>query len=101
MKNSFFKGGIPISVSLEENLEAENIQPKITQDKKRLLIISMLAVVVATCISFIAKLLVYLINFCTNLSFYGRISIAHASPAHNSLGLFVIVIPAIGGIVIG
>ena len=42
-----------------------------------------------------------LIGFITNLSFYGRISSDFSSPAENHLGAWVIVIPALGGIVVG
>jgi chloride channel protein, CIC family len=92
---------IPVSVSLDPTLEAEHIQPKTAQNKKRLLTISCLAILIAACISLIAKLLVYLINLITNISFHGNFSIAHSSPADNALGIWVIVVPAIGGIVVG
>lgn len=92
---------IPISISLEAALAAEQIKPKTNQNKKRLLTISALAVLVAIFISFIAKFLVYLINLITNISFYGSFAISSSGPAGNHLGLWVIVIPAIGGIVVG
>jgi H+/Cl- antiporter ClcA len=92
---------IPISISLSPTLEAENIKPAVTQNRKRLLFISAMAVLVAIVISLLAKVLVYLINFITNVSFYGSFSIAESSPEHNTLGLWVILIPAIGGIVVG
>lgn len=42
MSKSIIPGrGIPVSISLDPTLEAENIQPKIAQDKKRLLTIKM------------------------------------------------------------
>jgi H+/Cl- antiporter ClcA len=37
----------------------------------------------------------------TNLSFYGRFSFSFISPAHNHLGVFVILIPVIGGLIVG
>lgn len=93
--------GIPISVSLSSTLEAENIQTKSTDNKKRLIVISSLAVLIAVSISFIAKLLVYLINLITNISFHGNFSIAEASPVGNSLGIWVILIPILGGVIVG
>jgi len=92
---------IPISVSLNSTLEAEDIQTKPTDDKKRLLVISLLAVLIASAISFIAKFLVYLISLITNISFHGKFSIGEASPVGNSLGIWVILIPVVGGIVVG
>lgn len=95
------RAGIPLSVSLQPTLKAENIQAKTSNNKKRLLYISFLAVVIATAISFIAKLLVYLIGFITNISFYGSFSVAENNPAQNTLGWWVVVIPAAGGLLIG
>ncbi|RZJ36227.1 MAG: chloride channel protein [Flavobacterium sp.] len=92
---------IPISVSLSPTLEAENIKPKSTQNKKRLLYISSLAILLAAVISVIAKLLIYLINLITNISFHGSFSIADGSPADNTMGLWVILVPAIGGAIVG
>lgn len=92
---------IPVSLSLDPTLEAEEIIPAPSQNKKRLLIISFLAVLIAAAVSFIAKLLVYLIDLITNISFYGSFSFSHASPAGNALGLWVILVPVAGAIVIG
>lgn len=92
---------IPISTSLDSTLEAENIRSTPSNDKKRLLLISSLAILVAVAISFIAKFLVYLINFITNISFHGQFSIAEASPEGSTLGLWIIFIPVLGGLVVG
>ncbi len=100
-KKNLLNSGIPISISLNPTLEAENIRPQITQNKKRLFTIASLAVIIAICISFIAKFLVYLIYLITHLSFYGKVSVSHVTPAENGLGLWVILIPAIGGIIVG
>ena len=100
-KKSILKDKIPISIALNPTLEAENIKPQTTQNKQRLLIIAALAVIIAICISFIAKLLINLIYFITHLSFFGDVSISHITPAENSLGLWVIVIPAVGGVIVG
>jgi chloride channel protein, CIC family len=92
---------IPVAISLNPALEAENIKPKIPQNKKRLLTVSLLAVAVAICISFIAKFLVYLISIITSISFHGKFNVSDSSPANNSLGLWVIIIPVIGGSIVG
>jgi CIC family chloride channel protein len=93
--------GIPISISLNPALEAENFQPRKSENKRRLLIISCIAFGVAIVVSFIARLLVNLIDLLTNISFYGNFSFLHTSPATNSLGVFVIIVPAIGGLIVG
>jgi CIC family chloride channel protein len=93
--------GIPISVSLDPTFESETVRPHKTHGKKRLVSISALAIIIGALVSVIAKLLVYLIDLVTNISFYGRFSIVHSSPATNHLGVFVIFIPAIGGVIVG
>ncbi|HSV11954.1 MAG TPA: chloride channel protein [Hanamia sp.] len=101
IRKNIFNNGIPISVSLKPTLEAENIRPQFTQNKKRLFTIAAMAVLVAITISLVAKFLIYLIYFITNVSFYGKFSIAHVTPAENTLGWWVILIPAIGGFIVG
>src|ERR1700691_3745221 len=49
----------------------------------------------------VAQGLLELINLFTNLFFYGKFSFAITSPAHNHLGLWVILIPPIGGLLVG
>ncbi len=93
--------GIPVSISLKPTLEREGFRNKKNYNKKRLLKISVLAVLIAVCISFIAKFLVYLIDLFTNIAFYGSFSIDPSSPANNTYGLWVIFIPVIGGLIVG
>jgi CIC family chloride channel protein len=49
----------------------------------------------------VAEGLLELIYFFTNLFFYGKFSFRISDPAFNHLGLWVILIPAIGGLVVG
>jgi len=49
----------------------------------------------------VAQGLLELIYLFTNIFFYGKFSFANISPAHNHLGLWVILIPPIGGLVVG
>jgi len=70
-------------------------------DKKRFLVISLVAVITGALVSLVARLLIYLINIFTNISFFGEFSVRHLSPAANQLGLFVIVVPVIGGLLVG
>lgn len=88
-------------MSLHPALELENFKAKPPYDKKRLFTIAGLAVLIAIGVSFIAKFMVYLIDFFTNISFYGTLSFDSLSPANNTCGLFVIVIPVIGGLIVG
>jgi H+/Cl- antiporter ClcA len=92
---------IPISPILSSiDNEAQSTNDSL-QLKKRLLRISGLSILVAIAISLIAKFLVVLINIVTNLSFYGSPESVFHSPADNHLGLWVIFVPAIGGVLVG
>lgn len=100
MKNPHHPGGIPISPSLY-SMDNDPANSENSLSKNRLIRISALSVMVAAAISLIAKLLVILINMVTNLSFFGALDTAYHSPAGNHLGLWVIIIPAIGGVLVG
>ena len=67
----------------------------------RVLAIGGLAIVIGGLSAFIALALLRLIGLFTNLFFYGRYSMALVSPANNNLGVFVIVVPVIGALIIG
>lgn len=95
------KTGIPVSVSLTDSLEAVSMEPAGAAGKKRVFLISCYAVAIAICVSAIAKFLVILIDITTQLFFYGRLSAEAASPANNALGAWVILIPVLGGLLVG
>ncbi len=59
------------------------------------------SILVGCIAGFVAEGLLKLIYFFTNLCFYGKLSFQIASPAHNHLGLWVILIPPIGGLFVG
>jgi H+/Cl- antiporter ClcA len=101
MKISENHSRIPISTTLEEISGKTQRIWQITEDKKRILFISFLAVIIGACISFIGKVLVLLINFFTNISFHHRLSFEFANPAISDMGIFVVFIPAIGGLIVG
>jgi CIC family chloride channel protein len=59
------------------------------------------ALVVGLIGGLVAQGLLELIYFFTNLFFFGKLSFAITSPAHNHLGLLVVLIPVIGGLAVG
>jgi chloride channel protein, CIC family len=63
--------------------------------------ISCYALLIGVIGGLVAEGLLELIYLFTNLAFYGRFSFAPTSPAHNHLGLWVILIPTIGGLLVG
>jgi H+/Cl- antiporter ClcA len=67
----------------------------------RLLRITAIAAVVGGLSTLAADFLLHLIRFFTNAFFFQTISIADRSPAENSLGLWVVVVPVIGGLIVG
>ena len=67
----------------------------------RLLRISAIAAVSGAVSTVAADFLLHLIHFFANLFFYQTISAANHSPSQNTLGLFVVAVPVIGGLVVG
>ena len=96
-----FKNGIPIAPSLTYPNVLETKSENSILRKKRLMQISIISIGVAFIISLVAKGLVYLIDLVTNVAFFGIFDLEFRSPADNHLGLWVIVIPVIGGLLVG
>ncbi|MFT3885653.1 MAG: chloride channel protein [Flavobacteriales bacterium] len=93
---------IPVSVSLDQALAQEETDvPMLPQDKRRILKMSVLAVLSAVVISGLAKMLVLIIDLFTALAFHGRFTFQHLSPADNRYGWWVVLVPAAGGLVVG
>jgi H+/Cl- antiporter ClcA/predicted transcriptional regulator len=67
----------------------------------RLLRITAIAAVVGVLSTVAADFLLHLIRFFTNLFFYQTLSASNHSPSTNTLGLWVIVVPVIGGLIVG
>jgi len=67
----------------------------------RLLRLSAFAIVIGAVSTVGAIVLLGTIRFFTNLFFYQTLSLSHHSPADNHLGIAVIVIPALGGLIVG
>jgi len=102
---------LPIAPALGLSLDAARMPRKSTLVNHRILLISVLAVVLGVAAAYVAQLLMLMINLITDLCFYGRVSDVIGptartgsfvlSPADNHLGAWVILIPAIGGLLAG
>src|SRR6476660_6640766 len=92
---------IPISVSLDTTSSVDALESKKDIVDKRVFYLSIQAIANAIIIGFVAKFLVLLINLITNLSFYKTFSFENIGPAGNNLGWFVIIVPVIGGLIVG
>jgi H+/Cl- antiporter ClcA len=82
---------------------AERIEDRLadfTRDK-RILLLSLMALVVGALSAVVAKALVWLIAVFTNLTFFQRFSSDFISPTNHHLGILVIFAPVVGGLVIG
>jgi CIC family chloride channel protein len=68
---------------------------------RRVLVLSGLAVGIGVVAALVAYALVWLIAVITNLAYYQRFSSQFVSPAGNHLGGWAVLVPMIGGLVIG
>src|SRR5271170_3123823 len=94
--------GLPVAPSMGPSLEIAQTPSSATTINGRCLLICLLCMVIAAAAAVIAEVLMSLISLITNISFYGHFSQnAAASPAGNHLGLWVIIVPVIGGIIVG
>ncbi|MFO0751498.1 MAG: chloride channel protein, partial [Myxococcota bacterium] len=96
-------GALPVAPSMGPALASENIarraEPMLIG--RRTLWLSALAVGLAILTGFAAALLSELIDFITGLAFHGRAALGPSSPADHELGPWVVVVPVIGGLVVG
>jgi H+/Cl- antiporter ClcA/predicted transcriptional regulator len=67
----------------------------------RVIVISVLAVCIGVIATAVAWLLLRLIGFFTNLLYYQRIDVAMTSPAGNHLGIYAMLVPISGALVVG
>jgi H+/Cl- antiporter ClcA/predicted transcriptional regulator len=67
----------------------------------RVIPISGLAIVIGVVSAYVALALLRLIGFFTNIFFYGRIRWDLVSPAGHHLGYWVVLVPVIGGLIVG
>src|SRR5277367_3165401 len=87
--------------SQERILEPEHFPSRRNTFDMRVVVLTLLAAAIGVAAGGAAILLLKLIGFITNLSFYGRLSTSFVSPEANQLGLFALVVPVIGGVLVG
>jgi H+/Cl- antiporter ClcA len=95
------RAALPLAPSLDPTLTAAHMPRHFRPLERRVLWICFLAMLLGSAVALVARLLTALIGLVTNLAFYGRLSTAFSSPAGNHLGLWVIVVPVIGGLIVG
>ena len=93
--------GLTVSPALDMVLESAQVPAQYTLVDRRVIVICVMALGLGVAAGFVAQILVGLINFITNFAFFSRFSIEAASPAANTLGLWVIPVPIIGALFVG
>src|ERR1041385_2018906 len=68
---------------------------------KRVLLLAALALPIGAMSALLAKVLLWLIAFITNLAYFHRISAGPATPQEHHLGYWSILVPVVGAIIIG
>jgi len=95
------RASLPLAPSLDPALSAAHMPRQFRPIDRRVLRVSILAMGLGAGVALVAHLLIALIALVTNLAFFGRWSVADSSPADHALGVWVVVVPAIGGLVVG
>ena len=66
-----------------------------------MILVSGLAAVIGVLAALIAYILYNLIGFFTNVAFFHRLSWSFVSPRYSTLGPWIIVVPVVGGLIVG
>ncbi|HLK37197.1 MAG TPA: chloride channel protein [Polyangiaceae bacterium] len=93
--------GLPVAPSMSPTLESVSLPLQRSHVDRRVVAISGLAIGLGFVAGVIARVLTALIGLITNLAFYGRWSLSFVSPADSTRGWLVVLIPALGGLVVG
>lgn len=101
VENASTTEGLPVSISMGPALREANVPVESSLVDRRVVLISALSIVLAIVAAVVAQGLIHLIWFITNLAFYGRFSFASTTPPQENLSLWVILIPVIGGLIVG
>jgi CIC family chloride channel protein len=78
--------------------------PSILRDftiDKRVWLLAGVSIGIGVCATIIAVLLLSCITFSTNIFYYHRFSLAPVSPAGSPLGHWMVIVPVIGGLLVG
>ncbi|MDB4949140.1 MAG: Cl-channel voltage-gated family protein [Gemmatimonadetes bacterium] len=94
-------GAIPVAPSMDDALAAVRAPREHAQVDGRVVLLCGLSIAVALGAALLAQVLTALIGLITNLAFYGRASLAFTSPAANRLGVWVVLVPIAGALVVG
>lgn len=71
------------------------------QNPARIILFCFLAAVIGALATVVAKILLVGINIFTNIFYFQKFSLLASSPANNHLGAWAIVVPVVGGLIVG
>ncbi|WP_448097198.1 chloride channel protein [Luteibacter yeojuensis] len=95
------RAAIPLAPSLDPSLIDAHMPTRLPLLGTRVLRIGALAILLGFVVGCIAKGLTMLIGLITNLAFHQTWNTAFGRPTGHHLGAWVIVVPALGGLVVG
>ncbi len=95
------EGALPVAPSLAPTLDAAHMPVEVRPVDGRVAWLCGLSIAIAVASGFIAQILTHLIGLITNLSYFGRFSTSFSSPAGNHLGALAIIVPVVGGVIVG
>src|SRR5690348_7100679 len=101
LREEAITGAMPVAPALGASLDAASMPRRSTLVEPRVLLLCAVAIALGVGAAFIARILVALIALVTNAAFYGRWSVENVSPAGHHLGAWVIMVPVIGGLIVG
>lgn len=92
---------LPVAPSMGPTLADAELPARSTLVDRRVVFLCLLAMALALAAGGVARVLTRLIWLVTNIAFYGRISVAAAAPAGHHLGVAVVLVPVLGGLIVG
>ena len=101
ISHSTTTGGLPVAPSMAPVIRDAQVPRLPVLVDSRVFYISAISMFVGALVALVAQGLTRLIFFFTNLCFYGTVSFAYAMPYDHHLGLFVVLVPVGGALVIG
>lgn len=101
IEDAITEAAIPISPGLDFVVEAAQVPEPTRSIDRRVVWLCGIAIVLGIAAAFVAKLFLGLIALITNIAFFGQFSLDSHGPSENQLGLWVLLIPVIGGLICG
>ena len=93
--------GLTVAPSLDMVLDSAQVPAQHVLIDRRVVVLCAFALGLGLAAGFVAQVLVGLITLITNVAFFRHFSLVFISPAANTLGAWVIVVPIVGGMIVG